>query len=305
MSSISAETRRRVLFRVYLGYARGVGATTTMLEEGRRRVGRGTDVVVAAYRVHGDPDHALRDLEVLGALDALHVRGIVHRDLKPSNIFLTHHGVKLLDFGLAKFRTSVPEDISLTVIDGMPDDHVTAEPLTSQGILMGTLPYMAPEQLEGKEADATKKKELLRQAVEGFTQFLLVNDVPEIYGESLYGRGLAFLDLGETQKAIANFQVQMGRPRRDVLRDLGIRTGVDDVRSLAAVVIQAEKFGSSIGVALRVQSDAMRLKRRQLAEERAAKAKARGENDPEAQAMQSAMEKAKEYGKRVAESLKK
>jgi tight adherence protein C len=71
--------------------------------------------------------------------------------------------------------------------------------------------------------------------------------------------------------AIANFQIQMGRPRRDVLRDLGIRTGVDDVRALAAVIIQAEKFGSSVASALRVQSDAMRLRRRQLAEEKAAK----------------------------------
>jgi tight adherence protein C len=70
--------------------------------------------------------------------------------------------------------------------------------------------------------------------------------------------------------AIANFQLQMGRARRDVLRDLGVRTGVDDLRALAAVIIQAEKFGSSIASALRVQSDAMRLKRRQLAEERAA-----------------------------------
>jgi tight adherence protein C len=70
--------------------------------------------------------------------------------------------------------------------------------------------------------------------------------------------------------AISNFQIQMGRARRDVLRDLGTRTGVDDVRSLAAVIIQAEKFGSSIAAALRVQSDAMRLRRRQLAEERAA-----------------------------------
>jgi tight adherence protein C len=71
--------------------------------------------------------------------------------------------------------------------------------------------------------------------------------------------------------AIANFQAQMGRTRKDVLRDLGTRTGVDDVRALAAVIIQAEKFGSSIGSALRVQSDSMRVKRRQLAEERAAK----------------------------------
>ena len=71
--------------------------------------------------------------------------------------------------------------------------------------------------------------------------------------------------------AISNFQVQMGRVRKDVLRDLGVRTGVDDLRSLAAVIIQSEKFGSSIGSALRVQSDSMRVKRRQLAEERAAK----------------------------------
>jgi tight adherence protein C len=71
--------------------------------------------------------------------------------------------------------------------------------------------------------------------------------------------------------AIGNFQSQMGRPRKDVLRDLGVRTGVEDMRSVAAVIIQAERFGSSIGAALRVLSDTMRLKRRQLAEERAAK----------------------------------
>ena len=71
--------------------------------------------------------------------------------------------------------------------------------------------------------------------------------------------------------AIANFQLQMGRPRKDVLRDLGLRTGSMTCGALAAVIIQAEKFGSSIGSALRVQSDAMRLRRRQLAEERAAK----------------------------------
>jgi tight adherence protein C len=70
---------------------------------------------------------------------------------------------------------------------------------------------------------------------------------------------------------IANFQLQMGRPRRDVLHDLGVRTGVDDVRSLAAILIQADRFGSSIAQALRVQSDSMRTRRKQLAEEKAAK----------------------------------
>lgn len=71
--------------------------------------------------------------------------------------------------------------------------------------------------------------------------------------------------------SISNFQLQMGRPRREVLHDLGIRTGVDDMKSLAAILIQADRFGSSIAQALRVQSDSMRVRRRQDAEERAAK----------------------------------
>jgi tight adherence protein C len=71
--------------------------------------------------------------------------------------------------------------------------------------------------------------------------------------------------------AIANFQLQMGRSRRDVLHDLGVRTGVDDVRSLAAILIQADRFGSSVAQALRVQSDSMRTRRKQIAEEKAAK----------------------------------
>ena len=71
--------------------------------------------------------------------------------------------------------------------------------------------------------------------------------------------------------SICNFQLQMGRPRREVLHDLGIRTGVDDMKSLAAILIQADKFGSSIAQALRVQSESMRVRRSQAAEERAAK----------------------------------
>jgi tight adherence protein C len=71
--------------------------------------------------------------------------------------------------------------------------------------------------------------------------------------------------------SLANFQLQMGRPRREVLHDLGVRTGVDDVKSLAAILIQADRFGSSIAQALRVQSDSMRTRRKQIAEEKAAK----------------------------------
>ena len=71
--------------------------------------------------------------------------------------------------------------------------------------------------------------------------------------------------------ALTNFQLQMGKTRSECLHDLGMRTGVSDLRALAAVLIQADKFGSSIAQALRVQSEAMRTRRSQMAEEKAAK----------------------------------
>jgi eukaryotic-like serine/threonine-protein kinase len=82
-------------------------------------------------------------LGMLAALAALHARGIVHRDLKPSNVFLTPHGVKVLDFGLAR-----PSDPDLArSLD-------TEEALTRTGMMMGTPRYMAPEQVKGDTVDA-------------------------------------------------------------------------------------------------------------------------------------------------------
>jgi serine/threonine protein kinase len=78
---------------------------------------------------------------VAGALAAAHQEGIVHRDLKPGNIMLTGAGAKLLDFGLAKYRRPVTAD----------EDTMTMA-LTGEGQLVGTLPYMSPEQLQGKAA---------------------------------------------------------------------------------------------------------------------------------------------------------
>jgi serine/threonine protein kinase/tetratricopeptide (TPR) repeat protein len=82
-------------------------------------------------------------LGMLAALQALHSRGIVHRDLKPSNVFLTPHGVKLLDFGLA--RPAVPE---LATAPGSDSD------LTRTGMVVGTPRYMPPEQITGEPLDA-------------------------------------------------------------------------------------------------------------------------------------------------------
>jgi tight adherence protein C len=71
--------------------------------------------------------------------------------------------------------------------------------------------------------------------------------------------------------SLCNLQLQMGKSRNEVLQNLGARTGVDDLRSLASILIQADKFGSSVARALRVQSDTMRTRRQQIAEEKAAK----------------------------------
>ena len=70
---------------------------------------------------------------------------------------------------------------------------------------------------------------------------------------------------------LCNLQLQMGRPRNEALQELGNRSGVDDLRQLASILIQTDKFGSSIAQALRVQSDSMRTRRSQLAEEKASK----------------------------------
>jgi Tol biopolymer transport system component len=91
-------------------------------------------------------DQVLRHgIEIASALDAAHRKGIVHRDLKPGNVMLTKGGAKLLDFGLAK---------SASVLESDPSAVTVTQPLTGKGTIVGTFQYMAPEQLEGAEADA-------------------------------------------------------------------------------------------------------------------------------------------------------
>jgi predicted Ser/Thr protein kinase len=112
----------------------------------------GSDYLVMEY-VEGQPvegplpvEKAVRYArQILDALDAAHRMGIVHRDLKPANILVTKNGVKLLDFGLGK-----AERVKAT----SASEETVTQSITQEGTILGTLQYMAPEQLQGKPVDA-------------------------------------------------------------------------------------------------------------------------------------------------------
>src|SRR6185369_12390613 len=84
-------------------------------------------------------------VQIVGAVGAAHAKGVIHRDLKPGNIIITKNGAKVLDFGLAKVSA---EKISP---ESAANIQTITEPITRAGAILGTLYYMAPEQVEGKE----------------------------------------------------------------------------------------------------------------------------------------------------------
>jgi serine/threonine protein kinase len=144
--AVSALNHPNICTLYDIGHQDGIDFIVLELLEGEnlaQRLSRGPLSIEEALRY---------STEIADALDKAHRHGVVHRDLKPGNLMITKSGSKLLDFGLAKISApSVFRPVSGD--ERAPGSGSHAEGLTSQGALLGTLHYMAPEQLEGRDAD--------------------------------------------------------------------------------------------------------------------------------------------------------
>jgi len=233
----------------------GPGGTPEILRR-RRRLAR-AERLTAAVQTLGERFEARR-----GDTSAMRLRLIQAGYPNNNAVALYLGGRFLLPIGLfaAVFLLAPPLGFSLTIILIM-------------SAWFAVLGYVTPPVYIGSRVRSRQKQ--MQKALPDALDMLVV------CVEAGYGLNQALVRVSEEierisvvlseQIALVNLEIRAGTPRDDALRNLGERTGLDDMKSLVAMLIQTDRFGTSIAQALRVQSDTLRTKRRQRAEEAAAK----------------------------------
>ena len=190
-------------------------------------------------------------LQMLSALGAMHERGLVHRDVKPSNVFLTPHGVKLLDFGLARPIT----DATVKV------ENATSGQITRPGMIVGTPRYMSPEQIRGLNAD--QRADIY--AV-GAVLFEMLAGRPPFLGDNMFDLAQAILNDHPPALQGPPGVIAMDRViRRALLKDPTARYPLADAMAaeLRGVPVSDASTGGAVAVSalLRVVVAPLRLPR--------------------------------------------
>jgi len=203
--------------------------------------------------------------QIADALDRAHRAGVVHRDLKPGNVMLTRSGAKLMDFGLSRVTgmtgTASGSGRTMTALTQSP---TMAQALTAEGTLLGTFQYMAPEQLEGKEADVRSDIWALgcvlyematgRRAFEGRSQASLIAAIlertPAPVGEVPSGSGLAAAADGPPagiERLIRNCLAKDPEERIQTAHDVKLQLqGIAEGAGLSATGVAASQVSAQV-----------------------------------------------------------